>query len=77
MSSVRRHLGGGIWGKISGRTHLSRQEKTSEERHVGKGTWEDSGKTWDLLGALGNTLDHLESGDIWNQLEHLGSSGII
>ena len=58
-----RHLGGCIW------------KETSEERHLVRGIWENSGKTWDHLGPPGITWDHLPSpGIIW---AHLVSSELI
>jgi hypothetical protein len=50
-ASGRRQL-----GEASGRRHLRRHlrgciwKETSEERHLGRGICEDSGKTWDHLG---------------------------
>ena len=69
--------------ETSGRRHLRRQlreamceeaiwEETSEERHLGKASWDDSGQTWDLFGPI---WDHLGSSEIiWG---HLEASGII
>ena len=55
------YLGGGIW------------EETLEERHLRRGTWDDSGETCDPLGSSG--IIYLgSSGIVW---DHMGSSGII
>ena len=72
-ASRGKHLGGDI------------RVKASEERHLRRSAWENSGETLDHLGSLGIIWDHLgSSGIIWDYLRssgliraHLGSYGII